>query len=75
MNLRLPPEMHHSREHPKTRIGDVFGSKRVTALLEYDHTSNERVEWTCTLCGAWGKSYVFNLRRSKERCLRCPKHS
>lgn len=51
------------RKYPRARVGDTFGDRTVTAILRPDSTCNETVEWRC-ICGRWGKSYVFNIRKN-----------
>lgn len=62
------------RKYPRARIGDFFGSREVTALLNPDYTRNERVRTRCKHCGNEADSYVFNLRDARpSRCNRCPR--
>lgn len=58
------------RVHPEAKVGDKFGPLTVTATRPRAHRgrSDERVEWRC-VCGRWGESYVFNLRKKKDACM------
>ncbi len=55
------------RRHPEAKVGDRFGPFTVTATKLRGHRgrSDERVEWRC-VCGRFGVSYVFNLRKAKD---------
>ena len=53
------------RKHDRAAIGDRFGNRTVTRLLDPDRSSNESVEWRCA-CGLQGTSYVFNLRKMRD---------
>jgi hypothetical protein len=58
-----------ARKHALVKVGDHFGVLRVTARLERDRTSNERVEVVCP-AGHRRDGYVFNFRKH-QTCPRC----